>query len=166
MDRNRHAGAGRVDPHPLTMGIAIPLISIIVLTALAAVVRVVSPVRVCPICAGVSGTWIWMLIAREFGRAADPIALAILMGGSVVGIAYQVDRRLASRPGLWFKALVIPAGFVGAYGAVIGAWTPALAGVGAASVIIASFAWSSRTTRSVDREIVAEAEKKLEDCCG
>jgi hypothetical protein len=144
------------------MTIFIALTSIIVLTALVAVMRASTPIRICPICSGVSGTWLWMLVARGTGWAIEPGTLALLMGGSVVGIAYQLDRRLPASRGPWFKACFVPAGFLAMYGLVYESWGWASAGIAIAVGIGLAFFWSDTSPRP---DIVAEAEQKLEDCC-
>lgn len=76
---------------------SIVFISIIVIYTLAIIYNLlfVRP-KICPICAGVSGTWLWMLITY-FIRPdlIQPLWLGILMGGSIIGIMYQIDKRLA-----------------------------------------------------------------------
>jgi len=103
------------------MEIVIALGSIVAITALAAFVNTmkVFPVNVCPICTGVALTWFWILGGMyldtlEPGRWS--LVAAIAMGGSVVGIAYQLERRLprAGSRGLFWKSLFIPAGFAAA----------------------------------------------------
>ncbi len=48
----------------------------------------------CVLCASVSLTWLGFLMAYKLGRWADPTPILVLMGGSVVGLYYLVDRRV------------------------------------------------------------------------
>jgi len=81
-------------------------------------------VPLCPICLGVGGTWLWMLIGRSLGYSVDAAMLSILLGGSVVGIAFQVERRLPQgRSPLLWKTLFIPAGFAAAYALAAAQWS-------------------------------------------
>lgn len=48
-------------------------------------------VHICVICASVALTWLVLLVFYLLGYAVDPIVLAILMGGSVVGIMYRLQ---------------------------------------------------------------------------
>lgn len=52
----------------------------------------------CVLCASVSLTWLGLLIAYKVGEWTDPMPVILLMGGSVVGIYYLVDRRVRA---LW-----------------------------------------------------------------
>src|SRR3989344_8965196 len=97
------------------------LISIWTIAALAIFAGVVTRRKICPICVGGFLTWLWMLAGYYlFGYDADIRILALLTGGSVVGAAYTIEKRLSpSRsPGLW-KLVVVPVGFVAAYGVLV-----------------------------------------------
>ena len=69
-------------------------ISIAVLALSAALIRRYVKVHICPVCVGVSGTWLWLLTRYYLGYPSDIVLIALLMGGSVVGITYTADRRL------------------------------------------------------------------------
>lgn len=104
------------------MVIVITTTSILVITCIIWLLNKVLPFRVCPICAGVSGTWIWVLagIYANLLPAADyRLPAAMMIGGSVVGIAYQVKKFLPApigwRTPLLWKALFISGGFVSAH---------------------------------------------------
>src|SRR3989344_2086029 len=95
-------------------------ISILAIISLAWVLNRVLPFKVCPICVGVFGTWLWMLAAKFLGYEIDIMIPAILMGGSVVGIAYQIEKRniiagVSANESFIWKAFFIPGGFVVAY---------------------------------------------------
>lgn len=48
-------------------------------------------VHVCVICVSVATTWVVLLILYLLGYPIDPTVLAILMGGSVVGLMYKLQ---------------------------------------------------------------------------
>ncbi len=48
----------------------------------------------CVLCASVSLTWIIFFVAYKLGAWVDPLPIILLMGGSVVGLYYLVDRRV------------------------------------------------------------------------
>ena len=98
--------------------------SILAIAAAAWAAKKLLRIPVCPICFGVGGTWLWMVIGRSLGYAVDASMLSILLGASVAGIAYQVEKRLPrGRSPLLWKTLFIPCGFVAAYALASPQWT-------------------------------------------
>lgn len=72
------------------------IISIFVLTSIVWVSNKILPLKICPICAGVSLTWLWMLFGMSYGFLSVEkyqIVTAILMGGSVVGITNKLEEK-------------------------------------------------------------------------
>jgi len=67
--------------------------------------------KVCPICILVSATWLTLLILKGFDYQVNELLLAMLMGGSVVGVSYVLSRKI-KRSEIWWKLLSIPVGFV------------------------------------------------------
>lgn len=119
----------------------------------------------CPICTGVAGTWLWMIVERHFGFAVDATMLAILLGGSVAGIAYQVEKRLPQgRSALLWKSLFIPPGFAAAYALASPHW--ALLGVMSVVLVllIAFFLLAPGTSRAESKN-VEELTRKMRACC-
>ena len=156
------------------MEIIIVTISILVITFLAWLINKLLPFKVCPICAGVSGTWFLLLVGILLGwlsLANYYLLIAVLMGGTVVGIAYQGEKRLNIAPEnfLKFKTAVIVPGFVLVYFALASiGW---LALVIEAAVLVAvmylyfvqPFLKERPPVR--DKEKVAELEDKMKNCC-
>ena len=149
------------------MLITITVISILAVTALAYFAKRILPLKVCPICAGVFITWVWLLGAHFQGYPVDLVVPALLMGGSVVGIAYSLEKRFlnisAERLLLW-KVLFIPAGFVTAYSLLAQLWTVLLFAI--AFLFLVSFLLLSESGKTKPREETAgEIEKRMKDCC-
>lgn len=162
--------------------IIIAIVSIVGITGLVWLVGKVLPFRVCPICAGVSGTWLWMLVASLLEYQIDLVIVAMLLGGSVVGIAYQLEKRLVSAPSesrgasasrlLLWKALFIPAGFVSAYSLVVSQWVVLAGSAGFAGILALVFLKDSGKQHSINKTesleeglSVEELKKKMENCC-
>ena len=123
------------------------------------------PFQICPICAGVAGTWLWLLAANFLGYEIDLIIPALLMGGSVVGIAYQIEKRLPpSRSPLLLKTLFIPAGFIAAYAVLTWHW-PALLFSLLFLLLISFIFLYPQKNRNVRKEAVEELEDKMKNCC-
>ena len=119
--------------------------------------------RICPICVLVSGTWITLLIARSLGSQIDLALIAMLIGGSVVGLAYTLAKRLPPDRHTSWKLFSIPLGFVTAYSALMGLWficAGALVGLGA----VVLFFFGRKKNKSASSE-AAELEDKMKQCC-
>ena len=140
-------------------------LSIVAIASLAWAAKKMLRVTMCPICVGVGGTWLWMIVGRSLGYAVDTAMLSILLGGSVVGIAYQVERHLPpGRSPLLWKILFIPAGFVAAYALAMPQWT-LFAVVSVGLVLLAvSFVLPSGSAEQ-ESKTVAELKEKMRKCC-
>ena len=123
-------------------------------------------IAVCPICAGISGTWLILLSASMFGVAVDLRIPAILMGGSVVGIAYQLEKRLREgRSALLFKALFMPAGFLAVYAILLSHWMLAIVALTALLAIALTYREGAGKKSDATKGQVEELERKMKDCC-
>lgn len=119
----------------------------------------------CPICTGVAGTWLWMIVARHLGFAVDASMLPILLGGSVVGVAYQLERRLASaRSPLLWKTLFIPAGFAAAYAVAVAHWALLAMALVVLLLLTACFLLP-RGGAKTSSTAVKTLESKMKNCC-
>ena len=145
--------------------ILITIISILAITGLAWLAEKVLPFPVCPICAGVAGTWLWMLAARLAGFAFDAAMLAILVGGSVVGVAYQLEKHLPrGRSPLLWKTLFLPIGFVAAYGLVIPHWS-VLATAAVVLLLLTAVFFMPRRDSQDNSAAVEKLETEMKKCC-
>lgn len=148
------------------MTILISLVSIWFIALCTWAINRVLALGVCPICAGVSGTWIWLMAAFLLGYPVDLLAPALLMGGSVVGMAYSLEKKLPAhgwRTPLLFKTLFIPAGFVASYGILVQWWGMALAAL--LFLLGTAFAFLSSKENIQNKKTVEDLEKKMKQCC-
>lgn len=142
----------------------VALVSIIVLTSLVWVFNHVAKTRLCPICAGVAGTWLWMFAAHLLGLSVDLLSIGILMGGSVVGIVYQVERTRGAVLSLAAKTLVMLSGFLLAYTLLDKRWL--LAGVALiVGALILFWRTTPRQAASREKHAPSPLEKEMESCC-
>lgn len=140
----------------------IVIISILVIAGLGVFANRIMPVKICPPCAGVAGTWLWMLGARAAGYAIDQTFLALLIGGSIVGISYQIAQRLPHRTSsALFRTLFTVSGFIAGYGIAISQWSYLAIGSGLA--LISTLPFFKPAFR--ETPTVTELEKKLDNCC-
>ena len=74
----------------------IAIISIFILTLIVWLINKKLSMKICPVCAGVLLTWLWMLLGMSYGFLSVEkyqIIIAILMGGSVVGITNKLEEK-------------------------------------------------------------------------
>ncbi len=151
------------------MLIAITLSSILILTALAFLARKVAVPWLCPLCIGVAGTWLWLLGAHFAGFALDPRILAILLGGSVVGLASQGEKVNSHRSEtfrLVWKTLFVTIGFATAWFVTAQAWSGVAAGLVTLGMMTL-LPWVGRSAPApTDRSgQVERLKEQMKSCC-
>ncbi|MBI4080998.1 MAG: hypothetical protein HY423_00165 [Candidatus Lambdaproteobacteria bacterium] len=151
------------------MLLALTLASMLVLTALAWFLRRAALPRLCPLCAGVAGTWIGLLVAHAAGAAVDLRLPAILLGGSVVGLAGLGERALAARPPLavlaW-KTAFVATGFATAYALLIPLWASFAFGMALlAALLTVPWLLARRATSEPPSDTQASLLVQLKNCC-
>lgn len=78
------------------------------------VIGKISKFKVCAICATVVSTWVGLIVLKLIGYAINPIIIAILMGESITGFMYMLERT-KNKKLLLMKPLVIFLGTLFAY---------------------------------------------------
>lgn len=148
------------------MQIVTAIVSVVLLTGLVWFVNRFIPRRICPICAGVAGTWGWMLTASFLGYGIDITIVALLMGGSVVGVAYQLENKISlQKSALVFKTLFIPSGFVVAYALFMKEWGLFFVALVAVCVIVYNFIALKDKKHNLPNKKAKELENKMKNCC-
>lgn len=137
--------------------ISVAIISIFFISGIVLTVKKIWPrFVICPICAGVFGTWIWILIGIWIGRLeADnwKLIAALLMGGSVVGIAYQFESKVRIGKTLAWKILFIPTGFMLAYNLIYFYWSYSiLLSIIIAAILFFFIKWPVTSERHINNE--------------
>ncbi len=143
--------------------------SIIILTLLGRVAKPRLPLNLCAICFGVSATWVWISAAALKGVVdleAYRLPLAMLLGGSAVGIAYQGEYRFTvstKYPLLW-KTAVISAGLILAFWYLnnlsLKTWVLMVGILG-----VLGYLYFVRKPGTTENPTVAYLEEKLKRCC-
>lgn len=153
------------------MPLSITLASILFITgAMWLLNRWIRFVRICPICAGVCGTWLVTLSGILLGFLSEsewmPL-VAMGMGGSVVGITYQLEKFLPSyRSPLIWKTTFIPLGFVIVYAVVNQQWI--LIPLPLALLCMIAYIrldFSVDQSKHTANTKVEDLEKKMKSCC-
>ncbi|OGN00144.1 MAG: hypothetical protein A3B91_01880 [Candidatus Yanofskybacteria bacterium RIFCSPHIGHO2_02_FULL_41_29] len=151
------------------MTIIISTLSVFLIMGAVLIMRKKFEYKICPICIGVAGTWLWILIGIYSGfldAEKWKLIAAMFMGGSVVGIAYQLERRLDSEERLTWKALFIPVGFVLVYGLINLSWMHLILSLVGISLIAYLFLRKSASKKNSQiSDKVAYLEKKMKNCC-
>jgi len=148
------------------MFIAIVIISIFAITGFIWILNKFAPFKICSICAGVSGTWLWLITAIFLDYQIDAIFPAVLMGGSVVGITYQIERKLPlQKSPILFKMLFIPSGFIAVYSMLLSQYLIFLVTI--IFLIALSFLFLKIPNKNTDKDggKIEELEKNLKNCC-
>ncbi|OGG71248.1 hypothetical protein A3F27_00075 [Candidatus Kaiserbacteria bacterium RIFCSPHIGHO2_12_FULL_53_13] len=148
------------------MLITITVISVLIVSGAAWLASRILPFKVCPICAGVFLTWTGLVAAHLLGYQINLVVPALLMGGSVVGIAYQLEKKFRGSAGtlLLWKTFFIPAGFAAAYSLLAQLWTALILTTFFLFLITLLFL-SSGGRPGAREETVGNIEKNMEDCC-
>jgi hypothetical protein len=147
------------------MLIVITLTSILSLTILVWLAKRILPFQVCPICAGVSGTWVWLMAAHFWGYQIDLTIPALLMGGTVVGAMSKLEKFVAPKFVLVWKTIFVMSGFLAADSLITGHWLIFTVGIIVAVIITLAFKWRGITGNKLGSERIAELKKKMKSCC-
>ena len=128
------------------------------------------PSKICPICAAVSGAWLLLTALVLSGRLDAEIFLpviALLMGGAVVGIAYQGEKSFIfarTHPMLW-KSIFIGLGMLMAFLALRNLSFPVFILEIIFMAALGYLFFIGPTNKNIADKRTSELEKKLKDCC-
>lgn len=128
--------------------------------------------NICPFCVMVSALWLILSAGMAWGYfdSADYLLpTALLMGGTVVGVAYQGEKKLvwaASRSLLW-KMLTVPLGMALSYFALThpSRWVVAVEFVILLSLARLLFVKRSADSGLTSTERVRSIEEQMKQCC-
>jgi len=150
------------------MIIAITIASIVVITISAWIIRKIIKRNICPICVGVSLTWLWTLIGQWSGElsAADyQLPTAILMGGTVVGAMAKLERFIEPNFVLVWKTVFAVSGFLAVFCLVTNNWPVLIVGI--IGTVVATLAGKKRKAEEIKpmTEKIEGLKNKMENCC-
>lgn len=148
------------------------LVSVLFLVWLIGKANDVMKYRVCSVCAGVSTTWVIIVLGILTGyldpETYKPI-LAMMIGGTGVGMGYQGEKifDLTGVKSLWFKLIIALSGFTLAYlNFHFTSWrllVADLAVLAAAGYLY--FVFPHKKINSSTEERKKYIEEKLKSCC-
>ena len=120
--------------------------------------------NICPICALVGGTWIVLLTLRFAGYDVGESFIALLMGGSVVGISYTLVKHIQRGRAMPWKLAAIPIGFAAAWALLHFAWVFFTLASLAYGLLFAAMQ-KRNEPEGPGKENPIDITKELEDCC-
>ncbi|MDO8574921.1 MAG: hypothetical protein Q7R61_01460 [bacterium] len=130
------------------------------------------PFRVCPACVGVSMTWFLISFAVWLGWLnflEYQLAIAILMGGTAVGIASQAEKKFPKFADniFLFKIPIIFGGFLLAYWGVSRVTLNSLLSEAVVLTVAAYvlFIRKSKVNNFMTSKTVDKLKEKMEKCC-
>lgn len=144
---------------------------IILFASLTLVVKKTRASSLCPICLGVSLTWLTLtalMLAGFLPTAFYLLPVAVLMGGTVVGIVYQGEKKFQAMRSLPPKLLVLVAGlFLADLFLANMSWLTLAAAILILIPLGYLFFWRppQATARDGDPGDPQELEDKMKDCC-
>ena len=151
------------------MDLALTLVSIVLLTAGAWLFKRMFWSGLCPVCIGVSGTWMGLLVASGMDYGVDPRLSAVLLGGSVVGLAGLGEKHFATvspnRLLLW-KTVFVTVGFATAYALTQFRWPLVISGAAALGALFGLLVFfKARKTDPEHSERVEAIKAQMKHCC-
>lgn len=114
---------------------------------------------VCAICLSIGGTWLGLLAMYHLSTFNDPVILALLMGGSVIGVYYMVERRVPEQLTI-FRLPFLLTLFLMAYSAIV-------LSIAIPSFIVVGSVWvaAGLIFALQDKPAIRRTAKSIIDCC-
>lgn len=145
--------------------LTVTVISILIVTVLVWLVNLVLPFQICPICAGVSVTWAWLLAAHFLGYQIVLMIPALLMGGTVVGLMFKLERLVKLKFVLVWKTVFVISGFLTADSLITGNWLLLVAGIIVVTIVTLAFRTRGIVENKHESEKIEELKQKMKSCC-
>ncbi|MBI2042040.1 MAG: hypothetical protein HYT20_03415 [Candidatus Nealsonbacteria bacterium] len=150
------------------MEIYIAIASMLAITFIVWLSNKIFPFKICPICAGISGTWLWVISGLYLGWLDAEnwrLFAAMGMGSSIVGIAYQLEKKISNKSLLLWKTLFIPAGFAAMYGALMQKFDILSGGLIFLLIIVTVFLLPVAEKSKQNQTKIQELKNKMKNCC-
>ena len=144
------------------------IISILIITSIVWLVKNKLKFEICPICIGVTLTWLWILIAMNLGKLSIidyQLPTAFLMGGTVVGLMSKLEQFIKIKFILFWKTLFVALGFMAAYNLLFGSWMIFVIGIVLAVTITLVLKTHITLEENQKTKQAKELEEKMKKCC-
>ena len=141
------------------------ILSILIITLVVWLVNKKLPIQVCPVCAGVFLTWLWMFIGMSLGKlliANYQLPVSVLMGGTVVGLMSKLEQFINLKFVLIWKMIFVVSGFTAVYSLITDQW-----GIFAIGVIVDIVVTLIFKTYGAEKENLnlKKLKEKIKNCC-
>ena len=113
----------------------------------------------CVMCVSISSTWLLFLVPHLLGYRSDPMLLGILMGESIVGMFYLMEKKTKERWHIFRLPFLLTLTLV-AYALIAKSWTPGASILVIALWFIFGLIYMLRTYESLSR-----IAKHIIACC-
>lgn len=143
----------------------ITLLSIASITLIVWLVKKLLKFEICPICAGVMLTWLWMLVGMKLNLLSSGTYLlltGILMGGTIVGLMSKLEKHIKPRFILWWKTIFVLSGFTAVYSILNDNWM--LFVIAVVIPVICTLVCTIKKGHQISAQ-EKELEDKMKNCC-
>ena len=123
------------------------------------------PIQVCPVCAGVFLTWLWMFIGMFLGKlsiANYQLPISVLMGGTVVGLMSKLEQFINPKFVLIWKVVFVVSGFTAVYSLITNQW--GIFAIGVIVDIVATFIFKTYGAEKENLNL-KKLKEKIKNCC-
>ena len=144
----------------------IAIISIIILTSIIWLIKKKLKFEVCPICAGVTFTWLWMFVGLLLGKLSVinyQLPTALLMGGTVVGLMSKLEQSIKQKFVLIWKAIFVVSGFITAYSLISENYLLVVLGIIMNTILTVAFQTPKGGLETLQQQKIPE--EKMKNCC-
>ena len=149
------------------MELIIVIIPILIITFATWLLRKYLSLKICPICAGVVLTWLWLLMGIKLNLLPTNYYLltAIMMGGTVVGAMSKLEQFIKPNLILIWKTAFVIFSFSVAYGLIN--TDLAMFAIGAILAVVVTFVLKTRGVEpeKQESEQVKKLKEKMKNCC-
>lgn len=147
----------------------ITILSIAIITFIVWTIKTKYKLEICPICAGVFLTWLWLIVGMKLNLLSTTnyeLLAGILMGGTVVGLMTKLEKHIKLQFVLWWKTIFVLSGFTVVYSLLSSQWIFFTIALGVMSICTFICTIKKETEPSqLESTELKKAEEKMKNCC-
>ena len=149
------------------------ILSIVIITIVIWLAQKIFPFEICPICAGVSLTWLWLLVGMRLNLLLIvdyQLITAILMGGTAVGLMSKLEKVIKPKFLLFWKTFFVVLCFIAVYSLISADWI--LFSVSTVLAVTSTFVFKTKNTSLEQQELndgesthIKQIDEQMKNCC-